>query len=211
MTFHGLSWRHGHARVSSPKGSPGASCRRPQPQRSAVRPHATRAEAQGRGATGRSCPTSTSTRGKTRTAPSRATSGDRRGRHPSAHTSNQRTSVSSRSVSRHVAPTIAWLLAGQLVVDLVLVALLGFFVYKARALMNTLAKSAAGAEWKAGAMADAFAKAAAGIELTASAAWNSSVASQTIARELRPVAHGSEAPLRATVDLTQLDDPDQDT
>jgi hypothetical protein len=90
---------------------------------------------------------------------------------------------------------LVWLLTGQLGLEVVGLAVLGLFVWRARALMNTLAKSAVGTEWKADKTAEAFTSlaaafesAAASIQLSATAAAASSVAIQTIARDLRPLA-----------------------
>jgi hypothetical protein len=115
-----------------------------------------------------------------------------------------------------VIPVIASLLAGQLVVALVLAGLLGFFVYRARALMNTLAKSAAGTEWASNQMAQVFDTAAAALsataasaQLSATAAAASSVAIQAIARDIRPMTRGyDESTVTATVDLSRLETDD---
>lgn len=112
---------------------------------------------------------------------------------------------------------IAWLLAVQAVLVLAVLALLGFSVWKARALVDGLTtavdgltRAAAGADWKTDRMAEAFTRAAAGIELSGQAAWSASVACHAIAKEVRPVVHGQapgdDQPL--SVDLTGLLDPE---
>lgn len=85
--------------------------------------------------------------------------------------------------------TANWLLAGQLLLGVGELAALGFFVWKARTVMDRLAKNAAGTAWATDALTEVFSKVAANSELAATAAWNSSVATQAIARELRPLTH----------------------
>jgi hypothetical protein len=106
---------------------------------------------------------------------------------------------------------VGWLVATQLVVGLGELALLGFVAWKARALMHTLAKTAAGTEWREQQVAELFTKTAASLELSATAAWNASVACQAIARDIRPLVHGQtdEEPVTVTVDLNQLDADDE--
>jgi hypothetical protein len=111
-------------------------------------------------------------------------------------------------VSWRVTPLVAWLLAAQLMVDLVLVALLGFVVLRGRALMNALAKAEAGQSWAQQQIAQAFTSAATSIELSATAAAASSQAIQVLVRDVRPLVHARSTV--ATVDLDQLD-LDQDT
>jgi hypothetical protein len=96
-------------------------------------------------------------------------------------------------LNRHTPPVdaIVGLLVGQLVLGVGQLALLAFFVYKSRALMNSLAKSAAGDDWASKQMAAAFTSAAASIELSATANAASCVAIQTLARDLRPMQHTS--------------------
>lgn len=83
---------------------------------------------------------------------------------------------------------LVWLLAAQVVISGVGLTLLAFSVWKAWRLADRLVKTAAGMAWQTEKLAELYARAAGSIELTASAAAASTVAIQTLVRDLRPVA-----------------------
>jgi hypothetical protein len=90
--------------------------------------------------------------------------------------------------------TMVWLLAGQLVVGVGELVVLSVLVWKTRALLTALTNNAKGNTWATDKLIEVFSKVATNSELTAQAAWNSSVANQAIARDLRPLAHSQVPP-----------------
>lgn len=85
---------------------------------------------------------------------------------------------------------VVWLVAVEVAIGAVGLAVLGFYVWKARALADQLVKLTAGANWQADRTTEAFAQAAGSIDLATPAAWSASAACQAAARDLRPVGHG---------------------
>ena len=105
---------------------------------------------------------------------------------------------------------VSWLLAGQLVVDLVLVGLLGFVAWRARALLHALTNLVVGTGGRPTSFSQAFGSIAVSADLSANAAAATAVAVQTLTRDLRPVAHGqTDDQLHTTIDLGRLSEPER--